>query len=76
MKRIIEKLAETCGEGLIYDVVCHAFAALVAWHVVTGHTAEAVKAFASHLDSVAPTVETATVTPPSIFHAHHRKEAN
>jgi len=60
MMKLIEKLAETCGEGLVYDVVCHAFAALVAWHVVTGSAAQTVKAFATHLDSVAPVVTAET----------------
>jgi len=77
MKNLIERLSETVAEGIVYDVVCHILAGLVAWHVVTGRTAQTVAAFASHFDTVAPVVETATVTPPaSIFHAHHRKEGN
>jgi hypothetical protein len=56
MRKAIRLMVEASAEGLIYDVVCHAFAALVAWHVITGAPASFVAAFATHLDTAAAAV--------------------
>jgi hypothetical protein len=56
MRKALRLLIEASTEGLVYDIVCHAFAALVAWHVITGAPASVVAALGTHLDTAAAAV--------------------
>lgn len=51
--KLIRTLIEACGEGIVYDLVCHGLTGLLAWHLLSGTPAAIVAMVAHHMDAPA-----------------------
>ena len=51
--KLIRTVLEACGEGIVYDLVCHGLTGLLAWHLVSGTPATIIATIAHHMESPA-----------------------
>jgi len=51
--KLIRIVLEACGEGVVYDLICHGLTGLLAWHLLSGTPAYIVATVAHHMEAPA-----------------------